>query len=409
MRKKELPIIIFLLLILIFIKYAEKYDWHKNIPFFSTNSHFTVTADTNVSQVPGLSKYVTQEEVNSFAFRYWDIDHNYTKNRNPLMLKLKAILKSKDTKKVLNFLKDNNLSVDVNIEDKTTPLMYSSFYNDLNTSKELIKLGANPHAKDRYGLSPLAYAIENNSTKTARLLVDNGVRFEEVEQIQFYLKPPLYPYMDKLIINGDKIEIIYKDKWNKDSHSKDEINSLEYIVHCNFIELAKMMLESGYKPKLLKHRTTIPGLYTDNNISVMRSVYPNLSYIPNYKPMLELLLKHNVVGGKIEKEELKKAYDRCYDNYLYYLDLVKRFKKGEDLNLQWKPSVGIYRLFKYNKKHCSVKNSTFKGTKDFFAWSNDLKKNDSINEFIRGYQDDTSKVIYINNNLTKEKIKRINR
>ena len=37
---------------------------------------FSVTADTNVSQVKGLSKYVTQEEVDGFAFRYWDIDYN---------------------------------------------------------------------------------------------------------------------------------------------------------------------------------------------------------------------------------------------------------------------------------------------------------------------------------------------
>lgn len=31
--------------------------------------------------------------------------------------------------------------------------------------KELLNLGANPNLKDSYGISPLVYAIENNSIK----------------------------------------------------------------------------------------------------------------------------------------------------------------------------------------------------------------------------------------------------
>ncbi len=78
-------------------------------------THFTVTSDTNVSKVPGLSKYVTQEEVESFAFRYWDIDYNSNpKNifKEPAIdVELKRLLKSKQTDEILKFMKDNNLSV----------------------------------------------------------------------------------------------------------------------------------------------------------------------------------------------------------------------------------------------------------------------------------------------------------
>lgn len=39
-------------------------------------SHFTVTADTVIKPGSEISKYVTQEEVDSFALRYWDIDED---------------------------------------------------------------------------------------------------------------------------------------------------------------------------------------------------------------------------------------------------------------------------------------------------------------------------------------------
>ena len=45
---------------------------------------FSVTADTNVSQVKGLSKYVSQEEVDSFAFRHWDIDTDKVMNNDKM-------------------------------------------------------------------------------------------------------------------------------------------------------------------------------------------------------------------------------------------------------------------------------------------------------------------------------------
>ena len=132
-------------------------------------THFTVTADTNVSKVPGLSKYVTQEEVDSFAFRYWDIDYNSNPEnvfKEPAIdVELKRLLKSKQTDKILKFMKDNNLSVDHTMHGGVTPVMYSSFWDDTNTTQELIKLGADIHKKDEYKLSAMAYAIENNATK----------------------------------------------------------------------------------------------------------------------------------------------------------------------------------------------------------------------------------------------------
>lgn len=157
MKNKFLNSFIIITLVLVaFIAY-NKYK-------LSQNSHFTVTADTVIKPGSEISKYVAQEEVDSFALRYWDIDIDEVKN-NPLMENFRQILKSKNTKNILNFMKDNNISVDTPLHYGVTPLMYASFYDDEKTMKELLNLGANPNLKDSYGISPLVYAIENNSIK----------------------------------------------------------------------------------------------------------------------------------------------------------------------------------------------------------------------------------------------------
>ena len=157
MKNKFLNSLIIITLILVaFIAY--------NKSKLSQNSHFTVTADTVIKPGSEISKYVTQEEVDSFALRYWDIDIDEVKN-NPLMENFRQILKSKNTTDILRFMKDNNISIDTPLHYGVTPLMYASFYDDEKTMKELLNLGANPNLKDSYGISPLVYAIENNSIK----------------------------------------------------------------------------------------------------------------------------------------------------------------------------------------------------------------------------------------------------
>ena len=46
------------------------------------------------------------------------------------MENFRQILKSKNTTNILNFMKDNNISVDTPLHYGVTPLMYASFYDD---------------------------------------------------------------------------------------------------------------------------------------------------------------------------------------------------------------------------------------------------------------------------------------
>ena len=278
---------------------------------------FFVDSDTKIDPNSELAKYVTQEEVDDFAFRYWDIDIDEVKN-NPLMENFRQILKSKNTTNILNFMKDNNLSANTELHRGVTPLMYSSFYNDLNTTKELIKLGANVHKKDKYGLSPLAYAIENNSTKTVKILLDNGVGINEVDFVQFYLYTRSYRSIDYLIIDNDKIELKFSNLYGtKNIRSKDAINPFAYAVNLNLLEMTKIILESGYKPEIKKYNY-YETYYISDKEDIM--FYKYLIGYPNFEPMLNLLLEHNV-SGQPSKELLKeKCLNDCSSRYRDYIE-----------------------------------------------------------------------------------------
>ena len=395
-------------------------------------TRFVVTADTKIIPGSELSKYVTQEEIDDFAFRYWDIDKQI--KDDAFAENFRKLLKSKQTDQILKFMQDNNISIDSPLIDGVTPLMYASFYDDEVTAKRLIDMGANPRAQDNYKLSPLAYAIENNSTKTAKLLLDSGVKFEEVKAVQGYRKTPFYHHIEKLIIDGDDVKIVFRDNYQVNKESKDANNPMRYIVWHNYVEMADIVLASGYKPKLDDHHNTFfHGLRDDSEF--MRSLYISLDSHPNYEPMLELLLKYDVVGQPT-KEELKKAYDECYkkrkgwidykENYIYKMNKgideegeakLRKNKKYEHLCteclyheglLQYKPKpIDPKKIEEFDKEinfynpHCPDQNATFKDIRAFIKWANEMEKRDGINSAIGRAKKGMAQVIYIDSNRSK--------
>ena len=395
-------------------------------------TRFVVTADTKIIPGSELSKYVTQEEIDDFAFRYWDIDKQI--KDDAFAENFRKLLKSKQTDQILKFMQDNNISVDSPLIDGVTPLMYASFYDDEVTAKRLIDMGANAHAKDNYKLSPLAYAIENNSTKTAKLLLDSGVKFDEVKAVQYYIDPPFYNNIEKLIIDGDDVKIVFRDNYQVNKESKDANNPMRYIVWHNYVEMADIVLASGYKPKLDDHHNTFfHGLRDDSEF--MRSLYISLDSHPNYEPMLELLLKYDIVGQPT-KEELKKAYEECYDNVKYYAkekeNYIYKMNKGIDEEgeaklrknkkyehlcteclyheglLQYKPKpIDPKRIKRFDNQinfhshFCPDENATFKDIRAFIKWANEMEKQDGIKSAIGRAKKGMAQVIYIDSNQSK--------
>lgn len=344
-----------------------------------SKSHFTVTADTKIDPNSEISKYVTQDEVDEFAFTYWDIyDENGVRYQEPnATLKiLRDYLEAKDTNSVLKFLKDNNLSVDAKLQYNTTPLMYSSFHNDENTTKALINLGADVSYKDKYGLNPLAYAVENNSTKVAKILVDSGAKFEDIEEVQLYLQN--LDIISQIIIDGNKMKLIYQSNGavkDKDSDAKPGYTLIHYLLMNNFIELTELALKSGFRPECIAE-SDVYG----------KDCYKLLITIADFEPMLDLLLEHNV-SGQPSKELMKKEYDECYDGYIYRYNLKQKYMK-ENINKKVK-HLDFYL------KYCSDKNGTFNNTKEFINYKNGDNRNYEIDSFLYSNKDDPTKVIYI--------------
>lgn len=269
----------------------------------------------------------------------------------------------------------NGLSADVKMKANTTPLMYASFYDDKTTAKRLMEMGANTHAKDNYKLSPLAYAIENNSTKTVKLLLDSGVRLEEVKAVQFYLTHAVYALIDSIVIDKDDVHIIM------DIDSKDAVDPFHYVISNNLLEISKMFFELGYKPEC----TFKAQRYEEFDC------FDRLSIIPNYEPMLNLLLDNNV-SGQPTSEERKEAYKKCHDTYIWY---KIRWIDGENINKKRPFYVDI--PIKNLEKYCTEPDGTFQDVRTFMSWANEQKKMDAIIRI-----GDTAKVIYIDANISSQ-------
>ena len=355
-------------------------------------TRFVVTADTKIIPGSELSKYVTQEEIDDFAFRYWDIDMQI--KDDAFAENFRKLLKSKQTDQILKFMQDNNISIDSPLIDGVTPLMYASFYDDEATAKRLIDMGANAHAQDNYKLSPLAYAIENNSTKTAKLLLDSGVKFDEVKAVQYYIDPPFYNNIEKLIIDGDDVKIVFEDNYQVNTESKDVNDPIGYIVTHNYVEMTELALASGYEPRFRNRPSSFPGPIDDISPFIY-SYYAVLDTIPNYEPMLELLLKYDVVEQPT-KEELKKAYDECYKSYRWHIDNWK-----EEIDKNQTIPILIRMSIKNGERYCPDKDGAFSDTYTFIRWANEKKKLKSMISFWDTLKGDPTKVIYVDSNRSK--------
>ena len=275
----------------------------------SKPSHFVVTPDTKIDPNSELAKYVTQEEIDDFAFRYWDIDEY--DEANATLNDLRNLLRLKNTDKILDYMKQNNLSANLRMKANTTPLMYACFYNDVNTAKELVKEGADINATDKFKLTPIAYAIENNSTKAVKFLLSKKVKFDSKALIQRYLQSPQHDMIKHITINGDNISVEYESKYEaREKGSKDGIYPFVYVAFSGFTEILQMLLDEGYR-------------YNDYELS------HDLTYMPDYKPTLEILLKYNA-QKQPSNEELKEAYNKCYQAHKEVIE--DKFKYIDAMN-----------------------------------------------------------------------------
>ena len=302
---------------------------------------FTVTADTNVSQVKGLSKYVTQEEVDSFAFRYWHIDYNSIPNINineipknniqekepKLDVILKLLLKSKQTNKILKFISDNNLSINHTMYGGTTPIMYSAYWNDTNTTQELINLGADIRKRDKFGLWSMAYAIANFSTDTVKLLMKNGVKFTEVKFLQGHLYCPSYDVGMTIVYDITNHERtifpqLTQCLTNHKGPAGEITDIIGYLLRPESIELAKIALENGVSI----NDTDTYEPYADKPGQKRYRFRENFETMIDFDQVLKLILDSNVnMDLFVTKDEVVQSYKEEFQNALRHVDKLAQY------------------------------------------------------------------------------------
>ena len=382
---------------------------------------FTVTPDTKIDPNSELAKYVTQEEIEAFGFGSSDIVCD--KEKNATLVPLRAALDRKDTDFVVKFIKDNNLTADVEMRDKRTPLMYSSFRNDVNTFNALLNLGADIRAKDRFGLSPMAYAIMLNSVDTAKILLEKGVKFEEVEYVAYFIldSKDNYEWISTLTIDDDNITINYKvDPKYPDTDinnpacvercTKDKVEPFKYVVSKKLSQMAELMLSTGYKPKEFKMGSGLQGIKDEEkNRPLQLSGWAILADYEDYEPMLDVFIKYDLPNAPT-KEQLKDAYEECYDKYVLSIILAHSIDKNGTYSLKYENLTKNVL-----QKYCSEKNSTFSDVRTFIAWANEYKKTDAMQDIL--FSDKKDKVVFENNateyvikpykKLTSDEIKNI--
>lgn len=324
------PLIVFVLIFVAILVLNSDFMGGRKIKTFS------VTADTNVSQVKGLSKYVTQEEVDGFAFRYWDIDKDRVRN-NDKMENLRLLLKSKNTQEILAYMKDNNISVDEPLHYGVTPLMYSAFYNDITTAKELLNLGANPHLYDKYNLCALSYAIQNEKAEMVKFLLDNGVKFEEAKVVQGYLVKDW-----NLVYNLDtnNIERNYTGEIYAFKHGFTAF----YPFHDANVEIKKIALESGFRPyAYATSNVDYPKVEAGNSLEEIFTKDQLDLYISNEKKS-DFYDRFDLELALDKLKFYQSAYDISEETY-YSIELNNEFDLLFDYNISGQPSKKVVRYF----------------------------------------------------------------
>ena len=236
----------------------------------------------------------------------------------------RKLLRSKDTARILTFMREQRITAGDPLHFGITAIMYSSFYNDANTTEELIYHGADINRTDDFSHSALSYAIENNSTAAAEVLLKHGASFSSVKYVRPWLTYPRYG--DSYLVVTSDAQVKTYSITPKSEGTSAVSDPLYYAVAGGFLQMTELMLSSGVRPEItawtddhciaftLKHRKD----ERQPNCSIYYQMLPQ-RYDAS---MLNLLLKYDLAGLP-DDERIQKKYDDCRKD----LDTLRKYKK----------------------------------------------------------------------------------
>lgn len=234
------------------------------------------------------------------------------------------LLRSKDTARILAFMREQRITAGDPLHFGITAIMYSSFYNDANTTEELIYHGADINRTDDFSHSALSYAIENNSTAAAEILLKHGASFSSVKYVRTQLVTPGYRNSYLVADTSDAQVRAYYGTPKSEGISAVS-DPLYYAVAGGFLQMTELMLSSGVRPEIAAWTDDDCIAYTFKPHKDERQ--PNCSIyqmLPQRydASMLNLLLKYDLAGLP-DDERIQEKYDDCRKD----LYLLKEHKK----------------------------------------------------------------------------------
>nr|WP_314118521.1 ankyrin repeat domain-containing protein [uncultured Campylobacter sp.] len=235
----------------------------------------------------------------------------------------RKLLRSKDTARILAFMREQRITAGDPLHFGITAIMYSSFYNDANTTEELIYHGADINRTDDFSHSALSYAIENNSTAAAEVLLKHGASFSSVKYVRPWLTDP--GYGDSYLVVTSDAQVKTYSITPKSEGTSAVSDPLYYAVAGGFLQMTELMLSSGVRPEITAwtddHCIAFTLKHRKDERQPNCSIYQMLPQRYDAS-MLNLLLKYDLAGLPGD-ERIRKKYDDCRKD----LDTLRKYKK----------------------------------------------------------------------------------
>lgn len=241
------------------------------------------------------------------------------------------LLRSKDTARILAFMREQRITAGDPLHFGITAIMYSSFYNDANTTEELIYHGADINRTDDFSHSALSYAIENNSTAAAEVLLKHGASFSSVKYVRPWLVTP--GYRDSYLVADTSDAQVRAYYGTPKSEGISAVSDpLYYAVAGGFLQMTELMLRNGVRPEITAWTDDYCIAYTFKPRKDERQ--PNCSIyqmLPQRydASMLNLLLKYDLAGLP-DDERIQKQYDDCRNDLYLLKEHNKRYLEHMD-------------------------------------------------------------------------------
>lgn len=208
-----------------------------------------------------------------------------------------------------------------------TPLTYAVWNGNTAMTKLLIKKGAQVHLKDELGGTPVSYAFCNQNEQIISVLLQKGSKADVEDDINNLL----FSAAKK----GDKevIELLLKTS-RVNPNAKDHTNQtpLQYAVNGDHIETVKMLLTGGADPNCRDDNHQTPLLHAVEKGYVViatelleRGADPNCKDNNHQTPLVHALEKGYV---DIAAELLKRGADPNYKSILNTPPLLYAVQKG---------------------------------------------------------------------------------